>query len=67
MILDPLLTRRGSAGPDDRDAFSLRDLFAAAGLVGMMADSDNRESGTDFVVRGAYILADAMLEERAKS
>jgi hypothetical protein len=52
--------------PSHEADFTLRDLFAAAALTGILA---GREVGIEHVARApeAFRVADAMLAERAKS
>jgi hypothetical protein len=45
---------------------TLRDYFAAKAVQGMLACSNQPQSGADMFARDAYSIADAMLAERAK-
>lgn len=45
---------------------TLRDYFAAKALPGMVSSTLNAENYADHIAAAAYILADAMLAERAK-
>lgn len=59
-------------GLQDDESFngmSLRDYFAGQALAGLMANLPKTMYGLDWernVAQGAYLLADAMLAERAK-
>lgn len=44
---------------------SLRDYFAAAAITGLLAQTHEAGSAHEFA-RQAYVVADAMLKERAK-
>lgn len=62
----------GSAFPRGRDdlekGMTLRDYFAAKAMQAIMGDATLKVIETDFpeMVRSAYLLADAMIAERAK-
>ncbi len=49
----------------DCHGMTLRDYFAAAAITGLIAQSDKAGRADEFA-RQAYVVADAMLEERAK-
>jgi hypothetical protein len=55
----------------DTMRMSLRDYFAGQALAGMIGNSnaeqmDKSMSGEDALARAAYVVADAMLKERAR-
>lgn len=51
-------------GWEGREGMTLRDYFSAKALMGMLAHGDPRK--TEYLVKDAYALADAMIEEREK-
>lgn len=63
---NPIIVRAGENPPDQSsDVVTLRDLFAAAALVGFEANG-RFGLGCKDTASQAYRIADAMLEERAK-
>lgn len=48
------------------DGLTLRDLFAAAALAGILANPENRAGDYGPTVLEAYEFANAMMEERCK-
>lgn len=58
----------GSFSDDAHVGLSVRDYFAAKAMAALMALNVGKEEtgmdGVDFVVRGAYAMADAMLSAR---
>lgn len=58
--------QQGKSYPNYESAgMTLRDYFAAAAITGLIAQSDKAGRADEFA-RQAYVVADAMLEERAK-
>lgn len=52
------------ANPEGRAGMNLRDYFAASALQGMCAHTDTWGLSVEGLAQKAYILADAMIEER---
>jgi hypothetical protein len=46
------------------DGITLRDLFAAAALMGLQAHHDYGQNGSEWIANEAWLLADAMLVTR---
>ena len=51
--------------PDNATVLTLRDIFAAAAVIGLAASLETKETASNLAA-GAYKVADAMLAERDK-
>ena len=63
-VVNPLILVREDPSSKSPHDVTLRDLFAAAALAGMLSDHHFLSPGSS--AQGAYSMADAMLKERAK-